>query len=131
VKNIQINGFIYPGLIDLHDHITWNFLPRWRAEEKFNNRYEWQARDAYLPALSAPHYRIVYQENLACDANQYGEVKAIVGGATSVLDAIGPDNCIKGLARNLDSYSGLYPPGSPEQLWNKVFPLEIIEEDVG
>jgi imidazolonepropionase-like amidohydrolase len=26
------------GLIDLHDHITWNFLLRWQPGQKFGNR---------------------------------------------------------------------------------------------
>src|SRR5262245_66301191 len=25
---VETDSYIFPGLIDLHDHITWNFLPR-------------------------------------------------------------------------------------------------------
>lgn len=25
---VETDSFIFPGLIDLHDHITWNFFPR-------------------------------------------------------------------------------------------------------
>jgi 5-methylthioadenosine/S-adenosylhomocysteine deaminase len=137
VKIIETNAFIYPGLIDLHNHITWNFLPHWKAGETFNNRYEWQVRNAYLVALKGPHDQFVApsprsssQEDLACDANRYGEVKAIIGGATSVADSLGADDCVKELVRNLDSYSGLYPPGTSEKLWNKVFPLELSNDEV-
>ena len=137
VQIIETSTFIYPGLIDLHDHIMWNFLPRWNAGEKFINRYEWQARDAYLPALKEPHDRMVApsprptpQEQLACDINRYGEVKAIVGGATAIVDSLGKDVCVTGLVRNLDSNSGLYQAGSDEQLWNKVFPLEVTNDEV-
>ena len=59
VQTIETGAFVYPGLIDLHDHITWNFLPRWNPGEKFSNRYEWQVRDACLPALKEPHDRMV------------------------------------------------------------------------
>lgn len=144
VKIIETKAFIYPGLVDLHDHITWNFLPRWKPGQKFANRYEWQQIPEYASALKTPHDQVVpnpppastrppAQEDLACDANRYGEVKAIVGGATSVVDSLGDprnDPCIKGLVRNLNSYSGLYPSGKAEELRNAVFPLELTNEDV-
>jgi cytosine/adenosine deaminase-related metal-dependent hydrolase len=141
VKVIETGAFIYPGLIDLHDHITWNFLPRWSAGRKFANRYEWQVLPEYVSTFKNPHEQIIpsatprsaAQEDLACDANRYGEVKAIVGGATSVVDSLGEakdDPCIEGLVRNLNSYSGLYPSGTAEKLINKVFPLEISNDDV-
>lgn len=140
VKAIETTAFIYPGLIDLHNHITWNFLPRWKPGQKFANRYEWQQIPDYASALKTPHDQIIpypprpsAQEDLACDANRYGEVKAIVGGATSVVDSLGDprtDPCIKGLVRNLNSYSGLHPSGKPEELRNEVFPLELKNDDV-
>jgi len=139
VQTIETNGFIYPGLIDLHDHITWNFLPPWTPGEEFNDRYEWQTRKDYFNKLKNPHDAIVSaspsprpvdKEDLACDANQYGEVKAIVGGATSVVDGLGTDDCVRGLVRNLSLYSGLHEPAIVEMVRNAVFPLEVSNEDV-
>jgi 5-methylthioadenosine/S-adenosylhomocysteine deaminase len=141
VKTINTGGFIYPGLIDLHDHLTWNFLPRWKPNREFANRYEWQAVPEYKVVLTTPEGK-VFDEGLACDTEQYAEVKAIVGGATSVVGSLNqwnqkPDKqkCIEGLARNLDFYSGLYPanvarPGNVEKLRNEVFPLELPESEV-
>jgi 5-methylthioadenosine/S-adenosylhomocysteine deaminase len=144
VKIVDTKAIIYPGLIDLHDHITWNFLPRWEAGQKFANRYEWQQLPDYFSCLKGPHEQIIpypippstrsaAEEDLACDANRYGEVKAIVGGATSVVDSLGnaKDNpCIEGLVRNLNSYSGLYSCGCSEKLRNEVFPLELSNDEV-
>jgi len=140
-KVIDTGGFIYPGLIDLHDHLTWNFLPRWKPNREFANRYEWQAVPEYKIVLTTPEGK-AFDEGLACDTEQYAEVKAIVGGATSVIGSLNqwnqkPDKqkCIEGLARNLDFYSGLYPanpdkPGNVEKLRNEVFPLELPEGEV-
>jgi imidazolonepropionase-like amidohydrolase len=139
VQTIETNAFIYPGLIDLHNHITWNFLPPWNAREEFHNRYEWQTRTDYCDKLKNPHDAIVSaspsprptpKEDLACDANQYGELKALVGGATSMVDGLGSDDCVKGLVRNLSVYSGFYQPGATENVRNQVFPLEVSNEDV-
>ena len=138
---IDTGGFIYPGLIDLHDHLTWNFLPRWKPNREFANRYEWQALPEYKIVLTTPEGK-VFDDGLACDTEQFAEVKAIVGGATSVVGSLNqwnlkPDKqkCIEGLARNLDFYSGLYPPnpakpGNVEKLRNEVFPLELSEAEV-
>ncbi|CAF4326347.1 unnamed protein product, partial [Rotaria magnacalcarata] len=27
---VHINGVILPGLIDVHNHLTWNIFPRWK-----------------------------------------------------------------------------------------------------
>ena len=129
---VATDSFIYPGLINLHDHITWNLFPRWTQNVEFSTRYEWQQRTAYGVALSTPHAQL-FSAGLGCDANRFGEVKAIVGGATSVVGSLGPsrpglnDNeCIAGLARNLDFYSGFYGSGpNHEKLRYEVFPLQL------
>lgn len=127
---VETDSFIFPGLIDLHDHITWNMLPRWKPNHQFANRYEWQQDTGYKIALEIPHTKI-FEEGLACYANLYGEIKALVNGATSVVGSItpsGPDNgkCMIGNARNLDFYSGFYgKETNQEKLRNEVFPFEI------
>src|SRR5215475_13486260 len=34
---IDVGGIIFPGLIDLHDHLTWNIFPRWRLRRPVGN----------------------------------------------------------------------------------------------
>jgi 5-methylthioadenosine/S-adenosylhomocysteine deaminase len=128
-KVIATGGIILPGLIDLHDHLSWNALPRWTPNVKFANRYEWQALPEYSKRLATPHQQLV-DEGLLCDLGRYAEIKAIVGGATSVVGTT-PDPCLMGLARNLDWYSGLYQKGAvnQEKLAYQVFPLEFPDRD--
>ena len=84
---VETKSIIFPGLIDLHDHIVWNVFPRWQHNVEFSTRYEWQQRPSYAIALSTPRSRL-YADGLACYMNRYGEVKAIVGGATSVAGTV-------------------------------------------
>src|SRR5262245_23033680 len=58
---VETDSYIFPGLIDLHDHLTWNFLPRWKPDQLFNNRYEWQQSPAYAAALLDPHKKVMDQ----------------------------------------------------------------------
>jgi hypothetical protein len=143
---IKVPGIILPGFIDLHNHLTWNVLPRWLPGRKFANRYEWQDTAEYDRMLVAPHNLVL--TGAACESQIYAEIKAIIGGATSVVGSLLPTNerpenadCALGLARNLDTASGL-PFTAPAKddpceraagtyqplldvVDNEVFPLEL------
>ena len=34
-------GTIYPGLIELHNHLSYNALPLWNVPKKYTNRNQW------------------------------------------------------------------------------------------
>lgn len=134
---IETDSFIYPGLIDLHNHLTWNLFPRWKPspadwdpKQKFGARYDWQQIPSTDTALETPH-RILYEEGWGCEMNRYGEVKAIAGGATSSIGGLEPEPCIEGLARNLDYYSGIYRQGvlNAEKVYYEVFPFQMTVKD--
>jgi 5-methylthioadenosine/S-adenosylhomocysteine deaminase len=144
---VKAAGIIIPGFIDLHNHLTWNVLPRWIPARKFENRYEWQDTAEYDRLLSQPH--TIAMNAAACETEIYAEIKAIIGGATSVLGSLLPSpaypnngECALGLARNLDVASGFnftkpgpdtcanqFPAGTTPDLLdvvdNEVFPLEL------
>ena len=45
VKVLDTHGTIYPGLIDLHDHLSYNALQLWDVPKKFSNRDQWAQGD--------------------------------------------------------------------------------------
>lgn len=128
---VDTEGIILPGFIDLHNHVTWNLLPRWKTYKEFGNRYDWQQLTTYEIALNTPHSELG-KAKFGCDMNRYAEVKAITEGETSLIGSLGPEKCIEGLARNLDFYSGFYGAGvlGTEKLRNEVFPLELDNQKV-
>jgi 5-methylthioadenosine/S-adenosylhomocysteine deaminase len=101
---INTDGIILPGFIDLHNHLRWNVLPRWHPSRTFTNQPDW-ADDPEFRQLRAPIDHLGPAH--FCDMNAWGELRAIVGGATSIL-ATAPESCIHGLVRNLDFNSGFY-----------------------
>jgi 5-methylthioadenosine/S-adenosylhomocysteine deaminase len=103
--SINADGIIIPGFVDVHNHVPWNALPRWSPGRTFANRYQWRADPAYLQAVGEPFGRVAASH--FCDMNSWGELRALVGGTTSIL-ATQPDLCIHGLVRNLDFNSGFY-----------------------
>jgi 5-methylthioadenosine/S-adenosylhomocysteine deaminase len=122
---IDTGGIIFPGLIDLHNHVTWNAFPRWRSARAVTARYDWIADPDYLAKLNDPHG--VVQKTNACDLERYGEVKALVNGATSIVGGLA-NACSKGLIRNLD-----YAPASGFAGKNaaqyRIFPFELSPDD--
>lgn len=139
VKVVETGGVIYPGLIDLHNHVTWNVLPRWNWGTKFGARYDWQQLPQSKMALDVPHENMV-AEGHGCAAERYAEVKALAGGATSqaglfradltepgqaVAPQSIPSGCLGGLVRELGVASRFYPSGAAEKLRYEVFPLVL------
>ncbi len=121
---MNLDGIIAPGLIDLHNHLSWNIFPRWKPNQEFGNRYDWQQKPIYNIQMTAPHELIV-QEGLECEAERYAEVKAITEGETSVVGSMhGP--CAQHLTRNLDVDPEL-GPGLGKILYD-VFPLQMSPE---
>ena len=134
---IATDDVIFPGLIDLHNHLTWNVMPDWNAGRKFTNRSQWRTAADYLTATEIP-YGKMRDKGAACDMNRFGEVKALVNGATATVGSLGPapDNakqneCIDGLVRNVDFAADLTSPPvmNREPYGNFVFPLDLNAAD--
>jgi 5-methylthioadenosine/S-adenosylhomocysteine deaminase len=100
-RTVETHDIIAPGLIDLHNHLTWNVFPRWKPITEFGNRYDWQQKPIYKLLMDSPHYALV-QQGLECQMERYAEVKAITEGETSVVGGTYTP-CDQGLARNLDN----------------------------
>jgi cytosine/adenosine deaminase-related metal-dependent hydrolase len=116
VLALETSDFIFPGFIDLHDHPSFNIFPRWTPPHKFPNRYAWRNWNVYKHELEDRFAAVSAGGDSFCDIDEYVEIKALIGGTTSMIGFGGhgaakplPD-CIKGLVRNLDVYTGFYGP---------------------
>lgn len=114
VPTLETSDWIFPGFIDLHNHPAFNIFPRWTPPHKFPNRYAWRDWDVYRAQLESRAAAVSGDGTNFCDIDEYVEVKALIGGTTSMIGfaerepgRLLPD-CIKGLVRNLDHYTGFY-----------------------
>ena len=57
VKQIEWNQYIFPGLIDSHNHSKWNSIPQW-THGPFKNRYEWQDESNYKDTVEAAYNKL-------------------------------------------------------------------------
>ena len=121
-KVLPTNDLIFPGFVDLHNHPLYNVIPRWRAGRLFDNRYQWRNDSGYKAAIANPQSALMKAGGF-CDADEFSEVKALIGGTTSIIgiSSYGTvPHCFDGLARNLDLASGFYPRGAAERIRNEI-----------
>jgi 5-methylthioadenosine/S-adenosylhomocysteine deaminase len=114
---LETNDLVFAGFIDLHNHPTFNIFPRWTPPHKFPNRYAWRDWHVYQQQLESKGYGLIADPANFCDIDEYAEVKALIGGTTSIIglgsnhmpgEGTGSPECLRGLVRNLDHYTGFY-----------------------
>lgn len=88
-------GTIYPGLIDLHDHLSYNALQLWDVPKKYTNRDQWAKGDTYRKLVTGPMKVLAHTPKYVPAVVRYVEAKCLVGGTTTA----------QGIA--LSSYSGI------------------------
>jgi len=79
---IKTDGFIYPGLIDLHNHLAYNFIPLWKIDRKFETRYQWPKLSRYKSEITGPKNLLVRAN--AVELLKYVESKGLVSGVTCI-----------------------------------------------
>jgi 5-methylthioadenosine/S-adenosylhomocysteine deaminase len=98
------HAYIYPGLINLHDHAFFDVLPLWQTPsshrqpalgrpqgiEPYANRYQWNSMLGYQPPegarlISNPSTILTEQAALGrlVDVVKFGKARMILGGTTS------------------------------------------------
>jgi cytosine/adenosine deaminase-related metal-dependent hydrolase len=120
---IETDGIVSPGLIDAHNHLPYNFLPEWVPDDGrlFDNRYQWADDPSYENhVLPLTAYRS--SNSHFCPAAEWGELRSLLHGTTTIQGQSFDRNCIDGLVRNADHTHGLGPDhmrttiGSPRDI---------------
>jgi hypothetical protein len=103
--SVNTHGIILPGFVDAHNHLRSNVVPRWKPTRLYSNRHEWRQDPDFIRLVNGPINRV--GSTHFCDMNKWGELRALVGGTTSIMTTEAQP-CIHGLVRNLDYNSGFY-----------------------
>jgi cytosine/adenosine deaminase-related metal-dependent hydrolase len=114
VPVIETGGTMFPGLIELHNHLSYNGLPLWSPVPRlFTNRGEWPNHKDYRPLVSGPMTVIGrYQDAqgrypLLAPLIRYVECKCLLGGVTStqgvrLASNAGIQRFYRGVVRNVE-----------------------------
>ena len=105
VAPVPSGGLIYPGLIDLHNHLPYNTIGLWTDPDRhvpWLDHNQWPRAASYGPSVSQPGSFLGWVS--APSLLAYVEMKAIVGGTTTVQGNGKVNHTVDGaLARNIDS----------------------------
>ncbi len=107
VPILRTGGTIFPGLIELHNHLSYNALPAWSITERFTNRDQWGRRREYRQRISRPAAILGSTEGLVQAVVRYAEAKCLVSGVTTTQGiALASNNGIRrfyrGAVRNVE-----------------------------
>ena len=92
---LKVEGYIYPGLIDLHSHSTYNFMPLWdQADGQFGNRFDWRKNEHYKKIFRSAWKHVFYNEDQSFydAAVLFSELQAVAGGTTLLQQSHELDN---------------------------------------
>ena len=108
------NGVISPGLINAHDHITFNQNAPYtvRSDERYEHRHDWRRGQNGHTSIPAPG-------NASNDQQAWHELRMVMSGTTSINGSGG----VAGFLRNLDRSSAQMEGLGQRTVSYQTFPL--------
>jgi cytosine/adenosine deaminase-related metal-dependent hydrolase len=82
---IDTKALIFPGLMNIHDHITFNTTPAWTVPGLMQDVSDWTSLDGYKRNVRYPHDLLTDASyfGLLPEVGKYAEVKALAAGTTT------------------------------------------------
>jgi cytosine/adenosine deaminase-related metal-dependent hydrolase len=111
VKVVKSGGTIYPGLIELHNHLSYNVLRLWDVPKTYTNRDQWAGTAEYRRLITGPMTVLGKHGRLRPDKLpalvRYVECKCLLGGVTTsqgigLFSNAGVRRFYKGIVRNVE-----------------------------
>jgi hypothetical protein len=109
VKPLATGGAIYPGLIELHNHLSYNTLRLWNVPRKFDNRGQWGRHPSYKQMITGPMAVLgaAPEPDIVPALVRYVEAKCLVAGVTTsqgiaLSSNSGIRTYYKGIVRNVE-----------------------------
>ena len=111
---VETGGTLFPGLIELHNHLSYDALPLWApVPKRFEHRGQWPDHQDYRPLISGPmtvigEYRDASgQPALLPALVRYVECKCLLGGVTTsqgvrLASNAGIQRFYRGVVRNVE-----------------------------
>lgn len=121
VRVIATRGTIYPGLIELHNHLSYDALKLWQVPETYTNRDAWGRHPDYRRLISGPMNVLGKTAGFAEAIVRYVECKCLLGGVTTsqgiaLFSNAGIVRFYRGLVRNAEVSNGPDMPAAEARI---------------
>src|SRR5262249_29154717 len=83
VAVVNTGGTMYPGLIELHNHLSYNVLQLWQVPKKFANRDQWSGIADYHRLVTGPMKVLGQSLSLLPAIVRFVESKCLAAGVTT------------------------------------------------
>ena len=106
-SHLPTRGTIYPGLIELHNHLSYNALRLWAVPKRYGDRDQWAGTPEYQELVSGPMGVIGRTPSLVPALVRYVECKCLFGGVTTtqgiaLYSDAGIRKYYRGIVRNVE-----------------------------
>jgi cytosine/adenosine deaminase-related metal-dependent hydrolase len=107
VAVVDTRGTMFPGLIELHNHLSYNALPLWAVPRRYTNRDQWSGTGEYRKRISGPMQVVGKTPALLPALIRYVECKSLLGGVTTsqgiqLYSNAGIRRFYRGIVRNVE-----------------------------
>jgi 5-methylthioadenosine/S-adenosylhomocysteine deaminase len=113
---IETNGTIFPGLIEIHNHISYNILPLWQVPQQFKSRDQWRNHAQKRSLVTAPMAVLANTPNYPEAIVRYVECKCLVAGVTTSqgisLYGVELGDYYRGIIRNVEAPNHIHLPAA-------------------
>jgi cytosine/adenosine deaminase-related metal-dependent hydrolase len=125
VPVVATGGTIYPGLIELHNHLSYDALPLWAVPQQYTDRDQWGSGGSnakvYRQLVSGPMTILGKSPELSAAVARYVECKALAGGVTTsqgiaLFSNSGIPRYYKGALRNVEQTLDPNLPGAHDRI---------------
>jgi len=107
VPVVDTRGTMFPGFIELHNHLAYNALSLWAVPKRYGNRDQWSGTDEYRKLISGPMQVLGKTPELLPALIRYVEGKCLLGGVTTsqgiqLYSNAGIRRFYRGIVRNVE-----------------------------
>ncbi len=107
---INTGGSLYPGLIELHNHLSYNAMPLWDVPRKYTNSGQWKNHDDYRRLITKPSQVLGRTSGVVEAVVRFVECRCLLGGVTTsqgvtLANASGIVSFYNGYVRNVEQRS--------------------------
>ncbi|MCI0508228.1 MAG: amidohydrolase family protein [Gammaproteobacteria bacterium] len=122
---LRTGDTIYPGLIELHNHLSYNAIPLWDVPQKYANNGQWRGTDGYQREITKPAQVLGGTPGVVESLVRFVEMRALLGGVTttqgiSLSSEPGIKRYYKGLVRNVEQPMYAELPAADTNIGNPV-----------
>lgn len=106
-EEIAAGDTIYPGMIELHNHLSYNAIPLWDVPKRYAHNGSWRGKPESKRAVNKPAQVLANTDGMVEAIVRFVECRCLLGGVTTsqgitLATAAGIVSFYDGLVRNVE-----------------------------